>query len=188
MKICVFCSSSERIAEKYFRAGRLFGTELGRRGHELIYGGYGRGLMGEVARGAFEAGACVTAVIPAIFDGEGFVYSGCSRVLKAADLHERKAVMQAESDAFAVLPGGVGTYDELFDTLALISLGQLDMPLAVLDVDECYRPLRTLLEEGVAGGFIGEALARRVVFHASAAELLDDLERSVTWNATKRQL
>ena len=178
MKICVFCSSSERIDESFLRAGRLFGTELGRRGHELIYGGYGRGLMGEVARGAFEAGGRVTAVVPSLFDDERFIYSGCSRVLKTADLHERKNVMQAEADAFAILPGGIGTYDELFDTLALISLGQLDKPLAVLDVNECYRHLRTLLEEGVSKGFIGAVLAERVRFYASAAELLDGVERA----------
>ncbi|MBP5212431.1 MAG: TIGR00730 family Rossman fold protein [Pyramidobacter sp.] len=176
MKICVFCSSSDRIDESFLRAGRQFGIGLGRRGHELIYGGYGRGLMGEVARGAYEAGAKITAVVPAIFDDDRFIYQGCARVIRTPDLRTRKAVMQAEAGAFAVLPGGVGTYDEFFDTLALISLGQLDTPVVALDVGGFFSPLRKLLEDGVARGFIGEGLTERVVFYASVDELLDGVE------------
>ena len=160
MKICVFCSSSERIDEKFLRAGRSFGEELGRRGHELIYGGYGRGLMGEVARGTHETGGTVTAVVPAIFDDERFIYSGCSRV----------------ADALAVLPGGVGTYDELFDTLALISLGELVKPLSVLDVDGFFAPLKALLDDGAAKGFIAEKTAASLMFFAAPGELLDAVE------------
>ena len=177
MKICVFCSSSDRIDECFLRAGRQFGVGLGRRGHELIYGGYGRGLMGEVARGAYDAGAKITAVVPAIFDDDRFIYQGCSRVVRTPDLRTRKAAMQAESDAFAILPGGVGTYDEFFDTLALISLGQLDTPVAALDVGGFFTPLQKLLEDGAARGFISEGLAERVVFYASADELLDGIKR-----------
>ena len=176
MKICVFCSSSECIDEKFLRAGRSFGEELGRRGHELIYGGYGRGLMGEVARGAHETGGTVTAVVPAIFDDERFIYSGCSRVLHAPDLRTRKALMQREADALAVLPGGVGTYDELFDTLALISLGELVKPLLVLDVDGFFAPLKALLDDGAAKGFIAEKTAASLMFFAAPGELLDAVE------------
>jgi len=158
-------------------AGRAFGTELGRRRHELIYGGYGRGLMGEVARGAYQGGARITAVIPAIFNDNNFIYEGCTRVISTADLRERKKIMQLEADAFAVLPGGVGTYDELFDTLALTTLGELNKPVGVLDVDGFYRPLRLLLDEGAARGFIAAQTADHVSFYTSAAELLDALER-----------
>lgn len=178
MKICVFCSASENIDAKFLANGSAFGRELGRRGHELIYGGYSRGLMARVAMGAKELGAPVTAVVPAIFDNPSFIYSGCTRVIRTADLHSRKAAMQREADAFAVLQGGVGTYDELFDTLALVASGQTRKPIAVLDADGFFAPLRRLLDDGAACGFIDANTAGAVSFCPTAAELLDCLERA----------
>ncbi len=178
MKVCVFCASSERVAPLYLRAGFDFGRELARRGHELVYGGCGRGVMGAVARGARSAGAFVTGVVPGLFSAPEFIFDGCTRVVETDDLRARKAFMQAESDAFAVLPGGVGTYDELFDTMALVSLGQLSAPVAALDVGGFFGPLRLMLEAGEAGGFIGARAARVLEFRATPGELLDCLERS----------
>ncbi len=143
----------------------------------MVFGGYGHGVMGAVARGALSAGGKLIAVAPKIFSSPEFFCEGCARVVVTKDLRARKSFMQAESDAFAVLPGGIGTYDELFDTLALVSLGQLRAPIAALDLDGFFGPLRLLLDAGVGGGFIGEKAARSIAFCSTGEEVLDALER-----------
>ena len=153
MKICVYCSSAQNLDPALYEAGEAFGRALARRGHTLVYGGYNAGLMGAVARGAAQGGAPVVAVVPAIFDREGFVPEGCTQVIHVGTMSQRKARMEEEADAFAVLPGGIGTFDEFFETLVLKSLGQLPKPLAVYDLLGGCAPLRALLRAGTEAGY-----------------------------------
>ena len=177
MKICVYCSSAQGLDPAFYAAGEAFGRELARRGHTLVYGGYGEGVMGAVARGAAAGGAPIIAVVPAIFDREGFTAPGCTRVIHVDSMSRRKACMEAEADGFAVLPGGIGTLDEFFEVLVLKSLGQLQKPLAILNVKGCYDPLAALLEQGCAQGIIRpENCALAPVFTDGCA-LLDALEQ-----------
>lgn len=177
MKICVYCSSAQGLAPALYAAGEEFGFALARRGHTLVYGGYNAGLMGAVARGAVQGGAPVVAVVPKIFDQEGFVPAGCTQVFHVGTMSQRKARMEAEADAFAVLPGGIGTYDEFFEALVLKSLGQLPKPMAVYDIlGECA-PLRGLMESSVSAGYLSPAVAALAPFYTDAEQLLDALEQ-----------
>lgn len=176
MKICVYCSSAQGLAPEFYAAGEAFGRALARRGHALVYGGYNAGVMGAVARGAAAGGAEIVAVVPAIFDRPEFTLPGCARVVHTGTLAERKAAMRAEANAFAVLPGGVGTYDEFFETLTLRTLGQLEKPLAVYDVRGCYAPLAALLAQSEQEGFAREAVRAAAPFFTSGEALLDALE------------
>ena len=128
MTICVFCSSIDDLAPVYQQAAAQTGKALGKRGMTLLYGGRGAGLMGILAENAGRSGAQVVGVVPELFRGDGFLSPFCTEVLYTDTMASRKSVMQQRSDAFLVLPGGIGTMDELFDTSVLISLGQLTKP------------------------------------------------------------
>jgi len=177
VKICVYCSSAQNLDPALYEAGEAFGRALARRGHTLVYGGYNAGLMGAVARGAAQDGAPVVAVVPAIFDREGFVPEGCTQVIHVGTMSQRKARMEEEADAFAVLPGGIGTFDEFFETLVLKSLGQLPKPLAVYDLLGGCAPLRALLRAGTEAGYLSPETEDLAPFFTQGEGLLDALER-----------
>lgn len=177
MNICVYCSSAEGLAPEFYAAAEAFGRSLARRGHTLVYGGYNKGIMGAVARGAAAGGAPIVAVIPAIFDHEGFTPPGCTKVLHVGTMSERKAAMEAEADAFAVLPGGIGTFDEFFEALVLKSLGQLEKPIAVYNQNGCYDLLAVFLEQNVQQGFLSRTNQQLAPFFTDGEALLDALER-----------
>lgn len=177
MKICVYCSSSINLDPAFYAAGEAFGRALARRGHTLVYGGYGQGIMGAVAKGAAEGGAGIIAVVPAVFDVEGFTAPGCTEILHVDTMAQRKAMMEQTADAFAVLPGGIGTFDELFEVLELKAIGQLQKPLAIYNVKHCYDALDDLLAASEANGFLkGNARALAPLF-AEGEQVLDHLER-----------
>lgn len=176
MNICVYCSSSTSLDPVYFRAGRAFGESLAKRGHTLVYGGYNQGVMGAVAEGAKAAGGEIIAVVPAIFDRPGFTYPGCTRVIKTADMSERKATMERIGDGFAVLPGGIGTFDEFFEAYVLRTLGQLDKPMGILNVNGCYDLLAAFLDRNMQEGFLSAANREGIRFFTDGEALLNALE------------
>lgn len=178
MKICVYCSSAAGLDPAFYAAGEAFGRALALRGHTLVYGGYDQGIMGCVAKGAATAGAAVIAVIPSIFDQAEFTSPYCTQVLHVDTMSQRKATMEAEADAFAVLPGGIGTYDEFFEALVLKSLGQLDKPIGIYNVSGCYDPLQALMDTAVRQGFVSTKNQTLAPLFTDADALLDYLEKN----------
>lgn len=176
MKIAVYCSATDGLDPAYYRAAEAFGRLLAARGHSLVYGGFGKGVMGAVARGVRAGGGAVVGVIPGVFGGREDNFADCTRVVRTDTMHQRKAAMEAEADAFAVLPGGAGTYDEFFEVLVLNSLGELNKPVAVYNVGGCYDALAALLADGAARGFLSEATRALAPFFPTAEGLLDFLE------------
>lgn len=176
MTICVFCSASDGLAPVYQQAAADTGKAIALHGHKLLYGGRSAGLMGLLAEAAGQNGGKVMGVVPECFRSEGFLSPYCTEVLYTGTMAERKTAMQQHSDAFLVLPGGIGTLDELFDTSVLISLGQLAKPLAILNVNGCFDALQQLLDTMTAEGFL--AADKRSLYHfvSSPAEALDCLE------------
>jgi uncharacterized protein (TIGR00730 family) len=177
MKICVYCSSSKKLNGKYYAAGLDFGRALARRGHSLIYGGYGEGIMGQVARGVSGCGGKITAVVPRIFDRPDFIYGNCAEIVKTADMRSRKQTMECLADCFAVLPGGIGTLDEMFEACCLNILGELKKPLGILNTAGFYDPLREMMEKCAREGFLNYGNAE-LRFFDTAEALLDALEAS----------
>lgn len=175
MKICVYCSSASGLDPALYTAGEEFGRMLAQRGHTLVYGGYGEGLMGAVARGAAAGGAPIVAVVPAVFDREGFTAPGCTEVVHVGTMSERKARMEAEADALVVLPGGIGTFDEFFEALVLRSLGQLKKPLAVYNIGGSLDALDELLRQSVRQGFLREDVRALAPFYTDGEQLLNAL-------------
>lgn len=176
MTVCVFCSALDDLAPAFQQAAAHTGEMLAARGHRLLYGGRGAGLMGILAQGAGQGGAEVEGIVPECFRGDDFLSPYCTAVTYTATMAERKTVMQQHSDAFLILPGGIGTMDELFDTSVLIGLGQLKKPLAILNVNSCYDALRQLLDDMVQQGFLSEEKRRIYHFVSSPEQALDHFE------------
>ncbi len=156
-RVCVFCGASAGRSAEYVSIGRLLGTELGRRGIGLVYGAGGVGVMGAVSDGALAAGAEVIGVIPQALVEREDGRSDLTELRVVRTMHERKAVMHELADAFVVLPGGLGTLEEMFETATWSQLGLQHKPLAVLNVGGYYTPLAELLSHAVGEGFLSPA-------------------------------
>jgi len=160
--ICVFCGASFGNDPRLRDAARAVGTGLGRMGCNLVYGGGYQGLMGDLAQAAQESGAQVQAVIPAFLREAAYTapVTPEEKLIVTPHLQERKALMLQMSDAFLVLPGGLGTLDEFFDVATEAQLGVHKKPIIVVNVDGFFDPLDTLLrgiiEKGFAKPFILE--------------------------------
>jgi uncharacterized protein (TIGR00730 family) len=172
-RIAVFCGASPGRGTAYVEQARLLGEELGRRGIGLVYGGSAAGVMGAVADAALAAGAHVTGVIPEHLTRHDPLKSDVDEVHVVATMHERKALMYRLADAFIALPGGFGTFDELFETVTWAKLGLHAKPVVLLDVHGYYRPLGALLDRSLDEGFVSAPERRLVRLADTAAEAVD---------------
>ena len=126
MKICVFGASSAHIDQIYIKNVEELGEKLAKRGHSLVFGAGGTGLMGAAARGFKRGGGRIVGVVPTFFrdDGAEQLYGECDEVIYPETMRERKAIMEDLADIFVVVPGGIGTLEELFEVLTLKQLNR----------------------------------------------------------------
>ena len=137
MNIVVYCSSHDKLEEKYRQLARDLGTWIGQHGHTLLYGGSNAGLMHITASAVHEAGGHVIGVIPEMFRHR--IDPLCDEVVYTANLGDRKQYMIEHGDVFIVLPGGIGTLDEWISTLAVMTIGNDDpRPVIVANIDGLY--------------------------------------------------
>lgn len=170
--ICVYCGSSAGIVPGYAEAARELARELVENDIALVYGGGKVGLMGVVADEVMRLGGEVTGIIPqALLEWE-VGHHGLTRLHVVKDMHERKAMMAQLSDGFIALPGGIGTLEELFETLTWAQLGLHDKPIGLLNVGGFYDALLVFLEQVVAQGFLKPAQAGLLMQETQAARLL----------------
>jgi hypothetical protein len=174
--ICVYCSSSNAIADTYPPVAEALGRELARRGHALVYGGGAVGLMGVLAHAAHEEGGTVTGVIPSkLQDREGIAYDA-DELIVTDTMRERKGIMFRRAEAFVVLPGGYGTLEEFMEVLTLKQLGYHDRPIALLNVDGFFDTLLDFFDELREGRFAREAIGDLVHVVSTAEAALDRVE------------
>jgi uncharacterized protein (TIGR00730 family) len=147
--VCVFCASSEAVAASERAIAAELGAALADRGWRLVYGGGGIGLMGEVARAVLRAGGDVLGVIPHRLATREVALPEVTELVLTDTMRERKHRMDAESDAFVVLPGGIGTLEELVEILTLKQLGYHHRPIVVLDAEGFWAPLLAQLDRMV---------------------------------------
>ncbi|HEY0107316.1 MAG TPA: TIGR00730 family Rossman fold protein [Rhizomicrobium sp.] len=165
--ICVFCGSSSGARPSYAQAAQQLGGMIGRRGHSLVFGGGRGGLMGIVARAAHAAGAKVLGILPDFLRRiEIPLEPEAEDLVIVPDMQIRKQKMLAASDAFVVLPGGLGTLDELFEVLSISQLKAHDKPIVILDTEGFYAPLWPLLSHIVREGFAHRNI--EALFHIAA--------------------
>jgi uncharacterized protein (TIGR00730 family) len=154
LSLCVFCASASALPEVYRDAARRLGTRIARRGHRLVYGGGDVGLMREVARAVHAAGGEVFGAIPRSLVERELAYGPADEMVVTETLRERKAVMDARSDAFIALPGGFGTLEELLEVLTLRQLRLHDRPIVLVNVagywDQFLAMVRAMISQGFA--------------------------------------
>ncbi|MBX3207961.1 MAG: TIGR00730 family Rossman fold protein [Labilithrix sp.] len=173
--ICVFCGSRPGNAGAFMAAGAALGRAVAARGLTLVYGGARVGVMGAVADAALAGGGRVVGVIPKSLVSKEIAHDGLSELFLTETMHDRKDRMIALSDAFVALPGGFGTYDELFETLTLAQLGLHDKPNALLDTEGFFQPLVALMRHTIEQGFAAPEHERLLVVERDPERLLDVL-------------
>lgn len=153
--ICVYCGSRPGELPVYAQAARTVGAWIGQRGGQLVYGGGRTGLMGIVAEATKAAGGRVVGVIPQALVDKEVANQACDELHIVGNMHERKAMMAERSNAFLALPGGIGTFEELFEVWTWRQLGYHDKPIGLLNIEHYYSQLLGFLESTVSNGFMG---------------------------------
>lgn len=184
MNICVYGAASDSILKVYITEGENLGYELSKRGHNLVFGGGGSGLMGAVARGANREGnAKIIGIVPNFFmeNGkrvDGVLFDKFDEFIETETMRERKKLLEELSDAYIITPGGIGTYDEMFEMLTLKSLNQHKKPMAVLNTNGYYDGLLEVLYKGIEDGFIGEKVKDLLFVSSDVNEILDFVQQN----------
>lgn len=175
VSLCVYCGSRPGASPAYAAAARAIGHEIGRLGWQLVYGGGRAGLMGVVADAALEAGAVVVGVIPQSLMERELGHRGLTELHVVETMHQRKTMMAERSDAFLALPGGIGTFEELFEVWTWRQLGYHDKPLGLLNVAGYYDALLGFLRHSETQGFMAAAQTELLLVGSDPLALVERL-------------
>ena len=178
MKICVFGAASDLIDEKYIEMTEKLSYKLAQRGHELVFGAGANGLMGAAARGFTKAGAKVTGIIPNFFKTETVeaIYEQCDELIFTESMRERKKLMEDKAEAFVVVPGGIGTLEELFEIITLKQLARHKKPIAFYNINKYYDGLIDFLNHCETERFIREGCHNLYIATADDDKLIEYIE------------
>ena len=191
LSVCVYCGSSKGSSPVYADAAKSLGRALVKQNLSLVYGGGHVGLMGIVADAVLEAGGEVTGVIPkALMDSE-VGHDRLTRLLVVKDMHERKALMAEHADGFIAMPGGIGTLEELFETLTWAQLGFHEKPIGLLNVAGFYDPLIEFLRHQTSQGFLRAEHKELLLVETESDSLIEQLKNftmpdGVSWLSRQR--
>ena len=192
MKICIFGAASDKIDKKYITDCYDLAAALARRGHNLVFGAGGEGLMGAAARGFKDNGAKVHGVIPYFFEENGYeaIFKGCDELTRTETMAERKRVMEDEADAFIIGPGGIGTLEEFFEVLTLKQLGRHKKAIAIYNCHGFYTNFDVSLEEIISQKFVNEECRFLYKTLNTHKEVIDYVENysadGISWDLLKR--
>jgi uncharacterized protein (TIGR00730 family) len=173
--ICVYCGSADGLSQQYLSAAQDLGSLLATSGIRLVYGAGKTGLMGAVAEGVLKSGGQVIGVTPASLNTPILIHQQLTSLEVTPDMHTRKARMSALADAFIALPGGFGTFEELFETLTWAQIGLHQKPIGLLNISGYFDPLLELIEHSFREGFIYPEHRQLLVHDAQPQHLLQKL-------------
>ncbi len=178
MRICVYGAASPTIDEKYIKATEILGEKLAQRGHGLVFGAGGNGLMGAAARGFKKGGAHIIGVIPKFFDNENVeaIYDACDELIMPDTMRERKQIMEDNADAFVVVPGGIGTYEEFFEILTLKQLCRHNKPIVLYNLFSYYNELNATMCSAMEKEFIKDNCKQLYCITEDVDELIKYIE------------
>ncbi|HEX9718722.1 MAG TPA: TIGR00730 family Rossman fold protein [Ramlibacter sp.] len=154
--LCVYCGSRTGAAAKFAAAAAAVGRWIGEHGGQLVYGGGNNGLMGIMADATLGAGGRVVGIIPRVLVEKEWAKLDCTELHVVDNMHDRKRMMAERADAFLALPGGIGTFEELFEVWTWRQLGYHDKPVGMLNMDGYYEPLLDFLRTSVQYGFMSD--------------------------------
>jgi uncharacterized protein (TIGR00730 family) len=178
--ICVYAGSNSGTRPQYQQAAQALGHELVVRQLGLVYGGGHVGLMGTLADAVLAEGGEVIGVMPAALFPKEVAHKNITQLYEVGSMHERKALMAELADGFIALPGGFGTYDELFEMITWAQIGLHTKPVGLLNVEGFYDPLLAMIQHASTEGFISQHHTQLVLHKDNPAELLDSLAAYVS--------
>ncbi|RNB88278.1 TIGR00730 family Rossman fold protein [Brevibacillus nitrificans] len=174
-RICVFAGSNPGVNPAFEQIAQELGRELVARELDLVYGGSNMGLMGRVANSVLAGGGKAIGIMPTgLFRGE-IVHTGLTELHEVNTMHERKAMMNDLSDGFIALPGGYGTFEEIFEVVSWGQIGIHTKPIGLLNVDGYYTPLMEMVNHATAAGFIPVMQGELILCESDPAVLLDKM-------------
>lgn len=179
MNICMYGASSTQLEKIYYDKAEEFGRIMAGRGHGLIFGGGATGLMGSAVYGVSAGGGYSLGIAPTFFDQPGILYENCSEFIFTQTMRERKQLMEDRADAFVMVPGGIGTYEEFFEVLTLKQLGRHNKPIAVYNINGYYDLLEQMLHHTVKQGFMAQSCMELFGVFDDAETLFDYLEKNM---------
>lgn len=174
--ICVYLGSRPGHQPAHQQAAVRLGEILAWHGHSLVYGGARIGLMGKLADSVMAHGGEVIGVMPHHLVDREQAHLGLTELIRVDSMHERKAIMEARSDAFIALPGGIGTLEELFETWTWRYLGLHHKPVGLLDTEGFYHPLLAFLDNTVEAGFLGTETRAQLLDAATPEAMIELIE------------
>ncbi len=187
-RICVFCGSSSQVNTQLFVEVKRLGAWLAQHGIELIYGAGNVGLMGALADSVLAAGGKVTGVIPRFMVEAGWHHEGLNQLFVTNTMHERKQMMCDMSDAVVAFPGGIGTAEELLETLTWKQLGLITKPIVIMNVAGCYNELLAWLSQMVDDHFMREVHKNMWKVCTETSGLADALVEMPAWDSSVRKI
>lgn len=171
-RVCVFAGSNVGASPEFELKTIQLGEALVKHGLELVYGGSKIGLMGRIAETVLAAGGKAIGVMPRnLFIGE-MVHTGLTELHEVENMHERKALMSELADAYIALPGGLGTFEEVFEAISWSQLGIHRKPIGILNVGKYYEPMAEMLQTAVDAGFMQQTNLGLMIFEEKPDELI----------------
>lgn len=190
MRICVFGAASPTIDPEYIEKVEQLGKEMARRGHSLVFGAGAHGLMGAAARGVRDGGGYILGVVPKFFDEADVeeLCDFCDELIRPDTMRQRKQIMEDNCDAFIVVPGGIGTFEEYFEILTSKQLCRHNKPIALYNIKGYYNELEQVMEAAIRKNFIRGNCRELYVVTDDPEELLSYIETPVQTNYTVKDL
>ena len=179
MNLCLYGASSDRIDAAYLQAVEELGAKLAARGHGMVFGGGAQGLMGAAARGVSGRQGYILGVAPSFFNVDGVLYPHCTEFIYTETMRQRKQIMEDNADAFIVVPGGIGTFEEFFEILTLKQLCRHNKPIALYDVMGYYKELGVMMEQAMEKNFVKKNCVELYKTTTDLQELLAYIETPV---------
>ena len=176
MNICLFGASSEEINKVYFEEVEKLGKMMAQRGHGMVFGGGKTGLMGAAIRGLSAADGTSIGIAPRFFDQPGVLFEDCTKFIFTDTMRERKQLMEDNSDAFIIVPGGIGTFEEFFEILTLKQLGRHNKPIAIFNINNYYDDINKIITKAADEGFLKKNHLNIFKISDDPSELLDYIE------------
>ena len=192
MKVCIYGAASAKVDKKYIEDCEELGRMLGARGHSMVFGAGSSGLMGATARGFKAAGAHIKGVIPRFFEENGYesIFYEADELVFTETMAERKSIMEDSCDAFVVVPGGIGTFEEFFQILTLKQLGRHKKAIAVYNSNGYYDWLDKMLAAIMKKGFVNEECAKLYKTLGAREEVIEYIENyssdDIEWSMLKK--
>jgi uncharacterized protein (TIGR00730 family) len=156
MQVCVYCASSAQIHPEYFEATRRLAHLFVQHDISVIFGGGSSGLMGQLADGVLETGGNIKGIMPEFMNEVEWGHRGVSDFVYTQTMHERKAKFLEGTDALVALPGGSGTFEELFEAITLKKLAQFTKPIILLNTRNYFDPFTRLIQHAVEERFMSD--------------------------------